>query len=210
MLTATARKPRPIRLNRAERREARTREILEAAWALYCDKGYEAVTVEEVAEHAGISRMPIYKLFGDKQSLYFELARQFVSQLSATMIGTLKAGDPLRLNLARLARTATSAAETRATRKLQSLFQVVHVISAGRADIAVRHKAVARKVIKDCADMIRASTLEPGERLRTTPEGIAALIVGLLNGLSNVEFETGQRYTTASDLAAMFMCAAFR
>lgn len=208
MLSATRKKPRP-RLNRAQQREVRTREILEAAWTLYCEHGYEAVTVEQVAEHAGISRMPIYKLFGDKQNLYFELTRQLVGQLGDALFGPLKAGDPLRLNLQRLAQNAT-AVTAKSARQLHGLFQVVHVISASRADIALKHRAGARKVIQDCAAMIAASKLEKGERLRTTPEGIASLIVGLLNGLSNVEYETGQRHTTADDLAAMFVTAAFR
>lgn len=69
---------------------------------------------------------------------------------------------------------------------------------------------MAKGVIDDFAEIIRGSTLENGEQLRAKPETIAALIVGLLNGLSNVEFETGEQYVKAGDLATIFPSAAIK
>ena len=81
MDTAKALTPRKPRRTREEQKADRSKELLAAAWVMFCDKGYEAVTIDDVAEHAGYSRMPIYSLFGDKQNLFFELQRSKTTEL---------------------------------------------------------------------------------------------------------------------------------
>jgi AcrR family transcriptional regulator len=62
---------------RAERREdekeRRRAEILAAAEALYIQKGWDAVTVEQVARSARLSRALVYVYFRDKEDLLFAI-----------------------------------------------------------------------------------------------------------------------------------------
>src|SRR3546814_9405326 len=69
-----------VRLSRGEQNARRSEELLEAAWTVFCDKGYESVTIDDVAAQAGYSRMPIYSLFGDKQSLFFALWQRTIDR----------------------------------------------------------------------------------------------------------------------------------
>lgn len=49
-----------------ERRE----QLIRVGRSLFADKGYEAVTVEEVAAEAGVSKPLVYEHFGGKEGLY--------------------------------------------------------------------------------------------------------------------------------------------
>ena len=203
-----ARKPR---LSRGQQREQRTTELLEAAWAMFCEKGYEAVTIENVAEYAGYSRMPIYSLFGDKQNLYFELWRKAVGALSDALLGSLRPGVSLRRNLAQLAEVvAQGPAGAAPDKSPESLFFAVQTIALSRPDIAAKLEKLSREVITHVARIVRESALEPGDVLRGDAETIAAHIVAQINGLSTVQFQTRKRFARARDLAAIFNAIALR
>ena len=44
-------------------------EIIKAASSLFLQYGYKAVTMDDIAEHMGISKKTIYLYFNDKTSL---------------------------------------------------------------------------------------------------------------------------------------------
>jgi len=56
---------------RVEEKERRRAEILDAAEALYAEKGWESVTVDQVARGARLSRALVYVYFKDKEDLLF-------------------------------------------------------------------------------------------------------------------------------------------
>jgi AcrR family transcriptional regulator len=63
--TGPARTPGPARLSRVDRRDA----LLTAAAAILTDQSVEAVTMEAVAERAGVSRPLVYKHFANRGDL---------------------------------------------------------------------------------------------------------------------------------------------
>lgn len=201
-----AARTKKVRLNRAEQKAERTQELLDAAWTLFCEKGYENLTIEDVAEHAGYSRMPIYSLFGDKQNLFFELWRRVVGLISQKLIGSLKPGAALRRNLKLLAEAVTQSNPDQSGESPapERLFFVVQTIALSRPDIAAKLEKLARKVVEDMAEMVRQSTLGPGEALRTSPDAIAAHLVAHINGLATVQFQTHSRYAQTRDLVVIF------
>ena len=67
--------------------------ILDAAEALFAEKGVEATTVSEIAEHAGSSVGSLYHHFGDKETIQFALFDRFINESEA---GTLAAIAPER------------------------------------------------------------------------------------------------------------------
>jgi AcrR family transcriptional regulator len=65
-----------IAARREDEKERRRAEILDAAEALYIKKGWDAVTVEQVARSARLSRALVYVYFRDKEDLLFAIGER--------------------------------------------------------------------------------------------------------------------------------------
>jgi TetR/AcrR family transcriptional regulator len=66
---------------RGEEKERRRTEILDAAEALYAKKGWDALTVDEVARGARLSRALVYVYFRDKEELLFAIGERAMALL---------------------------------------------------------------------------------------------------------------------------------
>ncbi len=66
-------------------REERRGRILEAARGLIAERGYEAVTMRDLAEHGLVSVPTLYALFGSKNELLFAAVESYFSDLIATV-----------------------------------------------------------------------------------------------------------------------------
>ncbi len=53
--------------------EAKRQTILEAAWDLFREKGFEATTMSEIAARAGGSKATVYGYFDSKEALFIEI-----------------------------------------------------------------------------------------------------------------------------------------
>jgi len=61
---------------RQQERDRRRAEILDAAEALYSERGWDAVTMEQVAQRARLSRALVYVYFQDKRDLHLALVER--------------------------------------------------------------------------------------------------------------------------------------
>ena len=61
---------------RGEEKERRRAEILDAAETLYAKKGWDALTVDQVARSARLSRALVYVYFRDKEELLFAIGER--------------------------------------------------------------------------------------------------------------------------------------
>lgn len=68
---------------RQRRKEARPQELLEAALALFVEKGFAATRAEEVAQRAGVSKGTLYLYYPSKEELFKAVVRQNLSALIA-------------------------------------------------------------------------------------------------------------------------------
>jgi AcrR family transcriptional regulator len=68
--------PSPSR--RVERKERLRGEILAAASKMFADRGYEAVTLREIAKEIGYTHAVIYQHFPDKWHILAELSRETI------------------------------------------------------------------------------------------------------------------------------------
>src|SRR5690349_8895376 len=69
-----------------ERRRQHTRDVLiEAAMQVFAEKGFEAASLEEIADAAGYSRGAIYKNFGGKEELFLAVNRRFNERALASI-----------------------------------------------------------------------------------------------------------------------------
>src|ERR1700722_13186319 len=63
---------------RVERKERLRGEILAAAGKMFADRGYEAVTLREIAKEIGYTHAVIYQHFPDKWHILAELSRETI------------------------------------------------------------------------------------------------------------------------------------
>ena len=68
---------------RQRRKEARPQELLDAALALFVEKGFAATRSEEVAQRAGVSKGTLYLYYPSKEELLKEVIRHNLSALIA-------------------------------------------------------------------------------------------------------------------------------
>ena len=72
------------RLDPATRRD----QILDAASALFAERGYDEVTIEDIAKSAGVARGLVHHYFGGRKEVYLAL----LERLGAGPRGTTAAG----------------------------------------------------------------------------------------------------------------------
>ena len=63
---------------RGDSREA----IVGAAERLFLDRGFGAVSMDELAEAAGVARRTLYNQFANKEEIFREMLRRVAAQLS--------------------------------------------------------------------------------------------------------------------------------
>jgi TetR/AcrR family transcriptional regulator len=68
---------------REEEKERRRSEILAAAEALYAKQGWDAVTMDQVARSARLSRALVYVYFQDKEDLLFAIGERAMQLLTS-------------------------------------------------------------------------------------------------------------------------------
>jgi AcrR family transcriptional regulator len=58
--------------------ERKIKRLLEKAYELFWKYGYSAVSVDQIAAEAGISKMTIYKHFNSKEDLFLEISKNVI------------------------------------------------------------------------------------------------------------------------------------
>ena len=78
------------------RAEARPDEVLDAALALFIEKGFAATRVEDIATRAGLSKGAVYLYFPSKEAILEGLVQRAVVPIADSALGVLEtyAGDP--------------------------------------------------------------------------------------------------------------------
>ena len=89
--TSTAPKPPPTGRGEEWRRSRRA-DLLDAADRVILREGPSA-SMDGIAAEAGISRMVLYRYFGDKGGLYRALAERYIEALTKELIGALESTD---------------------------------------------------------------------------------------------------------------------
>lgn len=77
--------------------------LRKAALELYAEHGYDAVTVTQIAERAGITRRSYFRYFPDKREVLFAGSEQLPPAVAEAVLAADDAGSPLRTVLVALA-----------------------------------------------------------------------------------------------------------
>jgi AcrR family transcriptional regulator len=71
------------------------RELADAAWRLFARKGYEATTVAEIAEAAGVSRRTFFRYHASKEDVLIETSDELAEDMLAAVAARPRDEPPL-------------------------------------------------------------------------------------------------------------------
>jgi AcrR family transcriptional regulator len=168
-----------------ELKKERTRQsIAETAWRLFADRGFDAVTVAEVAREAQVSEATVFNYFPAKEDLFYSRFEAFGERLIEA-VGARDPGEPVSAAFRRsllqqgglLARAEAGDREA-----LERLRTVNRIIAASPALQAREHQALMRYA-DALANLIAAETGAPPDDLRprVAAHGLMAVHRALLD-----------------------------
>jgi len=76
-------------MSASERRE----QLIAVARALFAEKGFEATSIEEIANRAKVSKPVVYEHFGGKEGLYAVIVDRELTAISTTITQALKSSS---------------------------------------------------------------------------------------------------------------------
>jgi len=74
-------------------KEQRQAELLETAVAVFAERGYQATTMDEIAERAGVSKGMLYIYFKNKEALFGAVFRWFGKMTGEMMVEAISGVD---------------------------------------------------------------------------------------------------------------------
>jgi AcrR family transcriptional regulator len=165
------------------RKEARPAEILEAALAVFAERGYAATRMDDIARHAGVTKGTIYLYFDSKDAVFRSLVQESI-------------GSTIDAQLANAARFEGSASVL--------LSQILRAIGAF---VCSTDRAVLPKII--LAEAGNFPQLAEFYRHEVVDKGLALLQSVIARGIAQGEFRDVAPSHAARLAIAPLLLAAF-
>ena len=152
--------------------------IADTAWRLFADRGFDNVTVAEIAREAQVAEATVFNYFRSKEDLFYSRFEAF----SARLADAVRDRDPGEPALAAFRRALLqeggllAQAEAGDQQALARLRTVNRVRAGSRALLAREQQAMARSA-DDLAALLAAETGTPADDLR--PQVAANALLGL-------------------------------
>jgi AcrR family transcriptional regulator len=138
-----------------ERKAARTREaVSRVAIGLFCERGYDAVTMSEIAEAAQVGRATLFAYYPTKEALVLDRVREDdPCQVVAGRARGVSLVDALRAHCGDLA-ARSGPAEVEGTKRIMGLIASTPALMAGLARIfdSQRDELAALLAAEDTTD----------------------------------------------------------
>jgi AcrR family transcriptional regulator len=166
-----------------ERKKEQTRQsIAETAWRLFAERGYDRVSVAEIARAAQVAEATVFNYFPTKEDLFYSRLEAFGDQL-VEAIGARPAGEPALAAFGRFLLDSGGwlrQAEAGDTAALDRLRTVNRLIAASPALQAREQLAIARST-RALADLLADQTgAGPGD---IAPRVAANALMGVQRAL---------------------------
>ncbi len=159
--------------------------IIQQATLLFAEKGYNATTIDEIAERASVGKGTVYEYFKSKQDLFFAVFDEYMKQAFSQMESRVskfeeKPTEELRRLMSSLVNLAEDA---------RRLFPLTFEFWSASATAELRERIGA--MFRDCYSMFRTFIaaiirrgIEQGEFSENAePEAVGAVLVGAIDGL---------------------------
>ena len=189
-----------------EERKADTRtRLLEAAAALFAERGIDAVSVDAVAEAAGRTSGAVYAHFGSKQGLLLALLDEWAHSLVTVIAAEFELADSLDDRLRAVA-TNVITNPTEQTRRLLLLERELGLRAARDPEVAAALQARSREaqdwLTRGFAAWIADGLLPGSVAPRVLAITFRALVVGI-ESLRAIDPETMDTDTVAAALVTV-------
>lgn len=160
----------------------RRTEILDAAQRLVQTKGYEQMTIQDILDELQISKGAFYHYFGAKQDLLEALIERFQVQAEQTVVAIMQEDGSA---LERLEWLFTTLSRWKTTQK--EFFLALLRVWYADDNALIRHKTrlATIKLVTPYLQTILEQGLREGVLTTTYPAQVGAIVLGLLNDLSD-------------------------
>ncbi len=185
---------------RSRKRLATKQSISDAATLLFIQRGFDNVTVDDIAEAADVGRMTVFNHFPRKEDMFFdrdEAGREMLLQVIRGRTAGVSPLEALRLQAHRMMKERTPYLEF--TARSLAFFQTVH----GSETL----KARARAIRDEIAQVVRTALAEVAGH--EAPDALARLTASMLLATWSAAFieahETFRRTRSTKEANAMFL-----
>jgi AcrR family transcriptional regulator len=137
--------------------------ILKKALELFSEKGYDATSVREICEAAGITKPTLYHFYGSKEGVYRAIVDGALGRFRSDMIRSLEGQGSLRDRLVRMAQTYVEA-----TRREPDLARFVMALihnsprSSPATDLVGFYQGILDALAATLEGAVGAGELRPG------------------------------------------------
>jgi len=162
-----------------ERKKEQTRQLIaQTAWRLFADRGFDRVTVAEVARQAEVAVATVFNYFPTKEDLFYERLEAFEAQLMDA-VATRAAGESVLAAFRRHLLSSggllaqVEAGDAQALDRLRT----VHRLIADSPSLLAREQQAMARTADTLAALLAAETGARADDLR--PQAAAAALVGV-------------------------------
>ncbi|MCP2324368.1 AcrR family transcriptional regulator [Hamadaea flava] len=165
-------------LNLRARKQQRARdEIIEAAYALFAERGYPVVTVADIADRAEVGRTTFFRYFGDKQEVVFANEQDWLDDVTRRYRDASTGREPTlaqALVSLRDVAEAVSAAATKDPRR----YRVREQLIADNPELTDRAARKRRRFAELLTEILREQGAEPSTATLAPQVALACFTAG--------------------------------
>jgi len=178
-------------LARADRRA----DLLDAATHLIVTEGVEAVSMESVADRAGVSRPLVYKHFGNRSDILVALFRREAERLHSEIAAEVRAAQGLEATYRALVRGSIKASS-----QSGPLFAALRSAGAWNSELRREREARDRRTVRFFADITSAEFGIPAAKAEAASAMLLTAIESVL-----VQWRTRQTGANAGLLEETYL-----
>jgi TetR/AcrR family transcriptional regulator of autoinduction and epiphytic fitness len=153
-------------------------EILDAATRAFRDEGYEAASMDRIAELASASKRTVYNHFGSKEALFQAVFERLVEQIHALKRFAYDPDAPLAEQLTRFARAKSMLAEEPGW---QGLLRTLLGVFMNQPQLVIAAMLKAKEGERALQDWLRAAA-DHGRMVVPDPTRAADLFWNMVSG----------------------------
>lgn len=181
--------------------------LVEAAMALFADKGYQGTNAKEIAKKAGVSVGTFYAYFKDKKAILLDVIGQHLADVDQSVFGEIKAMRQTKTSGREIMRRVIEMGH-RSHTQTPGLLRVMLALRYTDEDIAHRsrleHEALIKKFIRlqeSFGDSLRVTDLEASARV------VANAFEETLHSVAvfGDEMDRDQLYEALADMTATYL-----
>jgi AcrR family transcriptional regulator len=140
-------------------RDQRRQQLVEVSRGVFAERGYEAASLEEIAERAGVSRPILYSHFGDKHGLFEAVVSEQIAMVQRVVTDSLGSpGEPRELVERGMRAFFAYVREHPEGHAVLTRDAPVHISDSG---LGVMLDSLANHITQIIAGQIRAMGLDP-------------------------------------------------